>query len=612
MRPTDDPMPLHRRAITLERAQVDRTARTVPATLSTEAPVARLGIVEVLSHAPDAVDLTRAAGGLPLLFAHDQAAPVGIVEQVRLDGRRLAGTLRFGPSAKADELLDQVEAGTLRHLSIGYRVDKWETAADVMTATRWTPYEASIVTVPADPAALIGRSAATRTTSMTIPRPAPGDAGALDSIAATRAAEVAELCTRHRVPELAADLIRSGADALQARAAIIDELARRDFASGGHVNVRSADAMLREGERGYSMLRGTAGPSEDVREQMVAALSARMGGPALTSENEYRHAAVPDLARELLERSGVRTTGMSRHQLIERASLHTTSDFPALLQDAGDRTLRQAYSAYQGGLRRIARQSTARDFRAKSRIMLGEAPALARVNEHGEFTYGGVAESRASYRLATFGRIVGLSRQALVNDDLDAFADLTNRMGRAAAEFESKFLVDLLLSNPAMDDGTAVFHANRNNLLTGASSALSLTSLTTARTAMRLQKGLDGVTPIDASPRFLIVPAALEATALQLTSPAYQPATTAAINPFAGQLEVVVDPRLDAVSSTAWYLAADPGVIDTIEYAYLEGEEGPRVTTRDGFTVDGLEFKVRLDFGAGILDFRGLLRSVGA
>jgi hypothetical protein len=91
-----------------------------------------------------------------------------------------------------------------------------------------------------------------------------------------------------------------------------------------------------------------------------------------------------------------------------------------------------------------------------------------------------------------------------------------------------------------------------------------------------------------------------------------QPTHSADVNPFSGKLELVVDPRLDVVSPTAWYLATDPGLIDTLEYSYLETEAGPTITTREGFEVDGLQMRVRLDYGAAVLDWRGLYRSAGA
>ena len=72
-----------------------------------------------------------------------------------------------------------------------------------------------------------------------------------------------------------------------------------------------------------------------------------------------------------------------------------------------------------------------------------------------------------------------------------------------------------------------------------------------------------------------------------------------------------LDPRLDAVSATAWYLAADPSTLDTIEYSFLESEPGPVIETRAGFDVEGVEIKVRLDFGAGVVDHRGLFKNAG-
>lgn len=197
------------------------------------------------------------------------------------------------------------------------------------------------------------------------------------------------------------------------------------------------------------------------------------------------------------------------------------------------------------------------------------------------------------------------------NDDLNAFGDMAMRLGRAAAEFEAQFLAALLVSNPTMSDGVALFHASHSNLSTGAGSALSLTSLAAARKAMRLQRGMDGSTAIDAVPKFLITPASLELTAEQLLAQ-LSPTTVAEVNPFAGRLELVVDPRLDASSTTQWYLSSDPNVNDTIEFSYLDSAGGPEVFTQEGWEVDGTQFKVRLDYGAGVLDWRGLFKANGA
>lgn len=270
------------------------------------------------------------------------------------------------------------------------------------------------------------------------------------------------------------------------------------------------------------------------------------------------------------------------------------------------------YSSYPGGMRRACRASTVKDFRAKSVLRFSETPSLLKVNEHGEYHQGAMADAKESYAIATFGRIVAISRQALINDDLSAFETLGMRFAQAAAEFEAKFLVDLITGNPTMNaDGLALFHATHGNLGSGGGSALQVSSLAAARKAMRLQKGEDGTTPIDAQPKFLIVPAALELTAEQLLTQ-ITPVQVDQVNPFGGKLELIVEPRLDAVSATAWYLAADPALVDTIEYAYLDGEPGPQIFIEQGFEIDGMSMKCREDFGAGVLNWRGLYKAAGA
>jgi len=229
------------------------------------------------------------------------------------------------------------------------------------------------------------------------------------------------------------------------------------------------------------------------------------------------------------------------------------------------------------------------------------------VLEGGEVTRGAMLEARTSYSLATFARIFGLSRQAMINDDLGAFSELAVRYGRAAAEFEAGQLAALLIANPTMYDSVALFNAAHGNQA-AAPTVISTTSLGVALSAMRRQTGLDAATPIDVTPRYLVVPAALEVIALQNVT-AITPAATTNVNPFSGKLEVIVDPRLDVNSATIWYLAADSMSIDTLEYAYLDGAEGVQLESKIGFDVEGIEMKARLDFGAAALDWRGLYRN---
>ena len=96
----------------------------------------------------------------------------------------------------------------------------------------------------------------------------------------------------------------------------------------------------------------------------------------------------------------------------------------------------------------------------------------------------------------------------------------------------------------------------------------------------------------------------------RLTLATIAPATAADVNPFSGAMSLVVEPRLS--SATRWYVTADPGEIDGLEFAYLSGNEGPQVESRSGWDVDGVEIRVILDFGAGFIDHRGWFQNLGA
>ncbi len=235
------------------------------------------------------------------------------------------------------------------------------------------------------------------------------------------------------------------------------------------------------------------------------------------------------------------------------------------------------------------------------------APALLAINEHGEFQAGGMSDTEETYKLGTYGRTLGFSRQAYVNDELGALNDLTRRMGLAAAAFEAQFLTNLVTANANMKDGVPVFNAAHGNLAT-TGTVISSTNLSTARLAMRSQTEMSGVL-INVVPRWLVVPAALETLAEQ-TVTAIRAVQVENVNIWSSLLGVVVEPRL--TDAKKWYLVADPAQIEGLEYAYLDGEQGPQIFSEIGFDIDGLRFKIRLDFGGAFVEPRGWYCNPGA
>lgn len=157
--------PTLHRVFELDRATVDEKARTVELSFSSEAPVERWFGVEILDHSPSSVDLSRLNSGGALLMDHNTRDLVGVV----VDGSAKIGSdkkgravVRFGKSARAQEIFEDVQSGIRRLVSTGYRIEKLvtekvEKGVETLRAMSWTPLEISLVSVPADPTVGVGR-----------------------------------------------------------------------------------------------------------------------------------------------------------------------------------------------------------------------------------------------------------------------------------------------------------------------------------------------------------------------------------------------------------------------------------------------------------------------
>lgn len=531
----------------------------IPATIATATPVLRQGVAEVLDCTATGVDLSRAP--LPLIVSHESnRLAVGLVEQIQATGDRVTGMVRFATSPEAQQIRADVIAGIHRGLSIGYVHLDEGTPIEGGLAYRWMPHEVSIVSVPADPQSGFFRNLSDSTQ---MPNTTP------ITIKGSDAAAVLKLCRTHGLDNQAEGMLERGLSLDQARAEVANLLAVRDQNAGGHLNVRS---MNQDGRAERELITNT----------LAARMGSRVSGEVIRSEDTV------SLAVRALMLSGQNVSRHdSRDEIIRRAM--TTGDFPALLGNAVGRVLHQAYTEAPPALKTVSRLSNLPDFRTKQVARMGEAPSLNKVNEHGEFTYGVVKDVSNTWKLATYGRIVALTRQAMVNDDLGGFADLIAKFGQAASRREADELVAVLTNGPTVD-GLPLFHADRSSLITA---GLSSSGLAAAVNALRMQKEMDGGFIIQ-QPSAIVVPAALEMTALQLVA-TYTPNQASDVQPFA--LSVVVEPRLDAVSPTDWYLVA--GNQSALEYGYLDGAQGVQIEQQQGFEIDGLSIKARLDFGCG-------------
>jgi phage head maturation protease len=328
---------------------------------------------------------------------------------------------------------------------------------------------------------------------------------------------------------------------------------------------------------------------------------------------EFRGMDLMDMAKECLDEAGVKSRGMSKRE-VAAASLniddstrtHSTSDFPIILGNTVNRSLRQAYELQERTFTPWTRRSTAADFRQMTRAQLGDLISMDSIVEGGEYKSAYVGEAGEKYSVVKYGKIIPITWETLVNDDLGAFSRIPQIIANSAASKQSDLVYAILSDNAAMADTVALFHATHANY-TSSGTDISVTSLGVARAAMRKQTSLSGA-KLNLTPRFLLVGPDKEALALQYTSQNYIAAKSADINVWVGMMQPIVEAR---ISGTKWYLTANPNQIDTVEYAFLDGEE-LFTEQKTGFEIDGLQVKCRMVFGVKALDWRGLYHNVGA
>ncbi len=592
---------LELRAASLAPTTFNADDNTVEAVISTGADVVRGGYVERLPVAN--ADLRNIAGS-PVLDAHNQGstrAVLGVIQKAWRANGEIRALIKLSSRDDVAGLVRDIADGIVRNLSIGYRVTRWADSTDskgqrVRTALAWSIHEASFVPIGADPHAKIRSIPMPKKTGA---NPAPDadvqDTNANEStVAETRAAIRAVF--RRALPR---DLERATEEA----DAIIDA-----DGSEADANTRALEIMQERSDRVPAPVIRTRerGPSpEQTRALREEALAVRIaGGTPSEQARQFVGFSISDHARDMLEAAGERTRGMNNEAVLTRAA-HTISDFPELLQGAGARILKPAYEAASSPLVAMARKVTASDFRTQSALQLGELPTLGKVTESGEIKSVTRGEAKESWALDTYGSIFSLSRKALINDDLNAFADFATAAGRAAANTVADLLVTALTQSagagPVMGDTVRLFHTDHGNI-DPSDSPINESSVSAARVAMMTQTGVDGQTLISVNPDTLVVAPSLLTVAEKFVA-SIQPGKTDDVNPFQGKLGIVCEPRLEAVNPFGWYLADSR--LAALVLGGLAGNEGPQIASRDGFEILGREFRVTLDVGVGPNDHRG-------
>ncbi|AZV00197.1 protease and major capsid protein [Paracoccus phage vB_PbeS_Pben1] len=362
--------------------------------------------------------------------------------------------------------------------------------------------------------------------------------------------------------------------------------------------------------RGATMARPGAPRSSIIRDErstrrtaMASALHAQITGrdPSTPAARPYMDMSLVEMAAAAIGHRGKIRSAGDKVTVFMDAS-HSTSDFPAIFQNALNRVLLERYSEFQPTYRSISKKKNFRDFRPMPLVRAGDFPMLLPVGETGEIKWGTFGESGETAVIVPYARGLTISRQMMINDDLGAINDLLSSYGETVAHFEERTFYSGALT-AVLSDGNPLFHASRNNLAP-AGGGIEADTVSAGRAAMRVQESIDGL-KLNLSPSILLVGPENE-TAAEMFVAQITPTATEAVNPFSGKLKPVVTTEIE---DGAWYLLSERAPCWV--YGFLEGQEAPRVRTEEPFGTQGFSMTVEHDFGFGAADFRGGWKNPG-
>ncbi|MFA6038439.1 MAG: hypothetical protein WC748_10015 [Legionellales bacterium] len=591
---------------------------------------------EILLNNYTAIDLSRINSGLVCaLFNHDRSIIIGTISNPIIDeanGKSYA-FVTFDRDEESEKYFKKTISGSLRGVSVGYRVFEYETVktgamskdgkfqGPCKIAIRWMPFEVSLLAIPADITVGVNRE-------MNTTESIPGTAG--EDNTKKEPFKMDEIKTE--VPAVDADQIRK---AEQTRCQEITALCQR---TGMDANVYIADNSTVDAVRTLALekLMVDNKPTDAHRETAVItndqvdkfcraagdAMALRYGVKladgvrAADGADRLRGMPIRQLMAEYLRMTGVQDAhSLSEKELAKRA-LTPASNFLAVVDNTLNKSMMNAAEAVGTTYQAWTGEMTVNDFKAVNMYRMSEAGALEKVQENGELKYTtAVSDEKVSMSVDTYGRMFGFTRQMIINDDMSYFIKIPAAYARAAYRQINATVYGLLTSNAAIYDGQVLFDnaATHKNAITSSGGVPSISSFNAMATFMGSQKDISGTAYLNLMPKFFISGFGASYTGKQIINSSADPTASgnaAVNNPWYGQMTPIVDAAI--TSTTAWYTACDPNINETVVVGYLNGVNRPTIEQVDaGGEILGTAFRIYFDWGATVADYRGLYYNVG-
>ncbi len=420
------------------------------------------------------------------------------------------------------------------------------------------------------------------------------DADRIRSDELNRVRSISEMCATHACSDLADGLIDGNKTIDEARAVVLSQIEKKGEASEKNMPGFRAEV----GVEGRDKFRAAAQDALTLRAGMPVT-SVAPGSESLRGYTQL------EFSRLCLRAVGLSDQGTPM-EVVGRAV--TGSDLPIILGNIANKSLAIGYETANESWQVFTAEGSVSDFKIQTIARASETDDLDEIGEDGEYRYGNIDESKETYQIATYGKLLMISRQSIINDDMSVLTDVPRKHGEAAARKIGDIIWAVITANSAMGDGTALFHANHSNL--GAAGEIGMDPVGAAIKAMGMQKDIKGKRRLNISPQFLLAPKSIEAAAeVFFKSEKFDGTDKGATrtNIYAGsRFTRVYESRLDDDSTGAYYFLASKG--KTIKVFFLNGNKTPYMESRQGFNRDGIEYKVRIDAGAKALDWKTMYK----
>jgi hypothetical protein len=618
---------------------------------------------QILSFDPSHVRMARIQAGGPVLDNHNSKGSIrdiqlGVVENARIEGGKLLASLRFSKRPDLVPFVNDVKDGIIKGISTRFRVYLYRDITlptdthRTLLAIDWEPIEISATPIPEDfkstirlmgdiedvvtventeeiivasetERSLIDKS---KTIIIKMEETEAEKAIRLDAEKAGRTIVVNEERVRSLAiieaansvglePEFATEHVKLGTTLDTFRSLVINKVAEKqketDLNPHNVAAIKVGADKTKEGRvlaleeaitiRSFGVeTLGKDGPKTEYGKRVA---------------NGGRAPRLSDFGVFSLETSGVDASRFDEGEIFARSM--ATGDFPITLANVMNKNLRQRYQQAEPQWKKFAKKVTAKDFKKIFSVQVDGNQLPGKLTEKGEYPNVSFKEAGDSFALDTYGLTFSMSRQLFINDDLGAFEKFAPLVSDGFIYNQTQLVYNALLGAGGSglgrvigEDNKTLFHAAHNNLVAvGAGGPPSIAAFTAAQIAMRRQKTLSGRIMNANKPKFLVVPPELEVAAKTILHGIIVANQVSNVNTFTGQYDILVEDFF--TNTTAWLLVADPGRVESVKYATLDGQEG--IFTEQWWEPgkDCWKMKSRNDFSATAEEFRGVYQNAG-